>query len=371
MNCLICNETLTEANASDEHIILNSLGGHLHSKDLLCKKCNNKFGKEADAALADTLKFAASQLDVKRYRGENQVIQTSEKEKYDLAPGCKPVLKKPEVRVEKLPDGKMQIEMSARSTQEARKILKSLQRQYPMIDVDEAMRHAQKKQSFIGTPVKMNIAFEGEKIFPSIVKTAVEFYLLRGGAREEIKSLIPHLLGEEKRKVCWYFYPEKPVFSFKKKEICHAICVVGDAEQRILYGYVDLFGILQCLVLLSDCYSGKNYMESYVYDVNEGKEINKTPAIRLERDEIQKIVRGTESSWVEGLLRQTRLFHEKAGEIVKERILDGMWQRIMDQSLGKYPEGVLITEEMLGEVLAEMEKEMIPWYVSRICGTDL
>ena len=84
MNCLICNETLTEANASDEHIILNSLGGHLHSKTLLCKKCNNKFGKEADAALADTLKFAASQLDVKRYRGENQVIQTSEKEKYDL-----------------------------------------------------------------------------------------------------------------------------------------------------------------------------------------------------------------------------------------------------------------------------------------------
>ena len=138
MNCLICNETLTEANASDEHIILNSLGGHLHSKTLLCKKCNNKFGKEADAALADTLKFAASQLDVKRYRGENQVIQTSEKEKYDLAPGCKPVLKKPEVRVEKMPDGKMQIEMSARSTQEARKILKSLQRQYPMIDVDEA-----------------------------------------------------------------------------------------------------------------------------------------------------------------------------------------------------------------------------------------
>ena len=111
-------------------------------------------------------------------------------------------------------------------------------------------------------------------------------------------------------------------------------------------------------------------MESYVYDVNEGKEINKTPAIRLERDEIQKIVRGTEASWVDGVLRQTRLFHEKAGEIVKERVLDGMW-RIMDQSLGKYPEGVLITEEMLGEVLAEMKKEMIPWYVSRICGTDL
>ena len=37
MNCFICNETLTEINASDEHIILNSLGGHLHSK-IYCAK---------------------------------------------------------------------------------------------------------------------------------------------------------------------------------------------------------------------------------------------------------------------------------------------------------------------------------------------
>lgn len=77
MNCFICNETLTEINASDEHIILNSLGGHLHSKNLLCKKCNSKLGNQTDAALAETLKFAASQLNVKRCRGKIRLfVQT-------------------------------------------------------------------------------------------------------------------------------------------------------------------------------------------------------------------------------------------------------------------------------------------------------
>lgn len=371
MKCFICNEPLTENNASDEHIILNSLGGHLHSKELLCKKCNSQFGKEADAALADTLKFAASHLDVKRCRGENQVIQTADGEKYDLAPGCKPVLKKPEVKVTEQLDGKKQIEMSVRSTQEARKILKPLQKQYPALDIEEAMQHAQKRKTFIGKQVGMQIGFKGSEIFPSIVKTAVEFYLLRGGKRKQIENLIPYLLRNEERKVCWYYYPEKPVLSFEKDEICHVICVVGDADQEVLYGYVDLFGILQCLVLLNDRYSGENYFESYVYDVNEVKELGKIPSIHLDRDEIQEIVCGNETSWSDGMLKQMRLFYQKSGEILKERILDGMWKRVMENSLGKYPEDVWISEEMIGEMEKEMEKEIIPWYVSRMCGTDL
>ena len=67
------------------------------------------------------------------------------------------------------------------------------------------------------------------------------------------------------------------------------ICVVGDADKKLLYGYVDFFGILQCLILLNDQYSGGNYCESYVYDVNEVK-TGKNPILCLERDEIQRIL---------------------------------------------------------------------------------
>lgn len=217
MNCFICNETLTEINASDEHIILNSLGGHLHSKNLLCKKCNSKLGNQTDAALAETLKFAASQLNVKRCRGENQIIRTNEKEKYDLAPGYKPVLKQPETKVDKLADGKVEIKINARNTQETRKILKSLQKQYPALDIEKAMMKAQRTQTFCGSPIRVTLPFYGKRIFPSIAKTAVEFYLLRGGNREEIKHLIPWLQGKEEKRACWFYYPEISVIPFDKK----------------------------------------------------------------------------------------------------------------------------------------------------------
>lgn len=371
MNCFICNETLTEINASDEHIILNSLGGHLHSKNLLCKKCNSKLGNQADAALAETLKFAASQLNVKRCRGENQIIRTNEKEKYDLAPGYKPVLKQPETKVDKLADGKVEIKINARNTQETRKILKSLQKQYPALDIEKAMMKAQRTQTFCGSPIRVTLPFYGKRIFPSIAKTAVEFYLLRGENREEIKHLIPWLLGEEEKRACWFYYPEVSVIPFDKKEICHVICVVGDADKKLLYGYVDFFGILQCLILLNDQYSGGNYCESYVYDVNEVKKLEKNPILCLERDEIQRILLGNEISWADGLKQQLILFQQKSGEIIKERILKDMWNRVMDNFLRKYPEDTLLSEEMLVEMVDEMEKEIIPWYVSRICEVDL
>lgn len=65
--CYICGDELTDTNNSDEHIILNSIGGHLHSKQLLCKKCNSKLGDTADAKLAEDLSFYTDMLKVKKY----------------------------------------------------------------------------------------------------------------------------------------------------------------------------------------------------------------------------------------------------------------------------------------------------------------
>ena len=82
-------------------------------------------------------------------------------------------------------------------------------------------------------------------------------------------------------------------------------------------------------------------------------------------------VRTLEVSWADGLKQQLILFQQKSGEIIKERILKDMWNRVMDNFLRKYPEDTLLSEEMLVEMVDEMEKEIIPWYVSRICEVDL
>ena len=92
--CFMCGDELTEENSSDEHILLNALGGHIHSKKLICKNCNSALGSTSDDELAKELNFFASFLDVPRQRGKNQIIKTLD-EKYDLMPGGVPVLRQP------------------------------------------------------------------------------------------------------------------------------------------------------------------------------------------------------------------------------------------------------------------------------------
>lgn len=368
--CFICNTPITDANASDEHIILNSLGGRLHSRKLLCKNCNSRLGQKSDAKLSEMLKFAATQLDVKRQRGENQVIHTADEEVYDLAPGCKPVLKKPVVKVEEKDDGSIRVEMKVRSMQEARSQLKALKKKYPFIDIEKIMSSAKTEKKFIGKPILVPVEFNGRQVFPSIMKTALEFYLERDGERAHIVHLIPYLLEQKEVDFCWYYYPEQPVVTVAEDEICHILCVKGDAKEGILYGYVDLFGILQCLVLLNDHYTGADFSESYIYEVIQMKEFSRQISLSLSRSDILKLVSGNEAFWVDGLIRQMKLFQKKAGEINRNRITDVMWERALENSLKQYPEDILITEEMIKELLKELEKELIPWYVSRICWED-
>lgn len=69
--CYICDNELTEENQSDEHIILNAIGGHLHSHIVLCKKCNSELGEKADSKLAEDLSFYTDMLQVKKNRQKN------------------------------------------------------------------------------------------------------------------------------------------------------------------------------------------------------------------------------------------------------------------------------------------------------------
>lgn len=75
--CFICGSEITEANKTDEHIILNAIGGHLHSYDVLCKDCNSKMGDSADAALAEDLSYITDMLQIQRNRksNHNQVMK--------------------------------------------------------------------------------------------------------------------------------------------------------------------------------------------------------------------------------------------------------------------------------------------------------
>lgn len=78
--CYLCGRELKDSNLSDEHIVLNAIGGRLHSKKLICKDCNSEMGNKADSKLAEDLSFFTDMLEISRSRKSehNQIMTDSE-----------------------------------------------------------------------------------------------------------------------------------------------------------------------------------------------------------------------------------------------------------------------------------------------------
>lgn len=52
--CIFCTKQLDN---SDEHIIPQSINGRIHSKRLICQKCNHDFGTNLDPIIKETFGF--------------------------------------------------------------------------------------------------------------------------------------------------------------------------------------------------------------------------------------------------------------------------------------------------------------------------
>ena len=102
--CYLCGKELTDENKPDEHIILNAIGGHLHSYTLLCMECNSKLGEQADAKLAEDLSFFSDMLEIKKNRGNphKQVMKDENGQEFVVhAAGAQYELRKPNVTFRK------------------------------------------------------------------------------------------------------------------------------------------------------------------------------------------------------------------------------------------------------------------------------
>src|ERR1700733_8080010 len=84
MNCLFCDDEITEKNKTKEHIILDSFGGNISSTEIICRKCNSEFGADIDNKLFSQLEFAAiylgfsdNGLEMQTLEGEELVVGAS------------------------------------------------------------------------------------------------------------------------------------------------------------------------------------------------------------------------------------------------------------------------------------------------------
>jgi len=354
--CYLCNDPFTATNTSKEHIILNSIGGHLKSKELLCRTCNSKFGEQADKELSKQLSFFASLLQIKRDEGENQIIKggkTKNGEEIHLVDGSKPVMSKPQFN-QITENGEVKYSITARNEEELLNILKGLRKKHPELDLEDAKQKFRWNEKYFDEPISYNTTIGGDFSFRSITKTAVNYYIHTQKDSTQVKHLFEYLKDKEDLKIAKHFHPVKPAYKREGNEVIHLIHLVGIKHSKLLYCFIEFFSSYSFLVLLSDKYEGKNISSTYAYNVLKAEEIEKNVKLKLTAQEVKDFYSNLNLEDFKAITEKLNRVMAIAQKIQTDKEASNITQRTIERVFNKYKHEPKITEQMINELSHEI-----------------
>ncbi len=258
--CLFCDELLTEANASREHIIPNALGGHLLTRNATCIKCNSNAGSTVDGHLSKCLGTLASLLDVPRSRGENPTVVLR-----DESTGSKHVLPlfgkasladNLEVRKE---GNRLIASLYAPTKEEALRILKK-----KGIKSVQDLQSEEREGGQFSLPLP-SLFYKDEEALRSVAKIALCF-ARHAGVNVRSSSLAAKFIRREDTQLIPVGTPlvdAVSIYPLPENPLHHAVCVFKSAGSKWLLAYVTLFHAYEFAVLLDD-----NSEEAQVHQVH-------------------------------------------------------------------------------------------------------
>ncbi|QJC95408.1 HNH endonuclease [Bacillus mojavensis] len=342
MICYVCQKELSKENETEEHIILNALGGKLKSKKLICISCNSKFGSGIDNKLSSQLQSIATLINVKRDRGKPQNVKAKHGSKEILIePGGKMKLSRAYHKI----DGNV-YHIEAPSIGEARKVLLGLKRKHPQLDIDKALENVEPiKDKNVNAKIELN--FGGYEISRAFCKMAVNFFIFHGGNPKDIQHLLPFIEGKVKEADVHYFYPRSEVITKGKEEILHSIILKGDKLRKQLYVYIELFNEFKMIVFLSRDYQGEDLYESYHYNLVTNEILEYETDFMITAKEFKKSI-SKEIDEAKFLERLNYLFQQIRDVNVNRKIHE-ITTSSMEELIQKFPqeENPEFTEEMI------------------------
>lgn len=366
--CYICESTITKENETEEHIILNSLGGKLKSKTLICRNCNSKLGNEIDSELSDMLNPIANLLNIDRDRGRAQAFKVYDSvngETYNILPGGKPERSKPVID-EEINNGRGQVRITARSYKEARHILKGYKKKYKDFtkDIDDVIKEGSRNKTYITQPINIDLCVGNNNIYKAICKMAINFYIYVGGNSKYIKHLIPYILGENNEDNYTRVYYKNSEIVLKNEEILHSLIIKGDNSEGILFAYIELFNVYKYVVLLNESYSGEDIEHSYLFNVVTREKVNNNYNLSIKRNDIIRNL--NDNLDIDIVNRDFDMLFKFIEVYNQNRVINNILNESMKSSFDKHPENSIMTMEMLDEFLDHFSKEFVPFLSSRI-----
>jgi HNH endonuclease len=272
--CSLCLNLLTEENLSREHIIPNCIGGRRKTRGFICNTCNNNFGQNWEKVLAEQFLWFSLSVGIVRERGESPDLKVKVVDGSELLlrnDGAL-TLAKPSYSEKQQEDGKIKIQMSVRTEDEARKLAKGVQRKYPNSDLQMALGNMVTEQRYLDQPINVNLQFGGPLAGRSMVKSAlalasaydVDLGLCAKGLAylKDLDLEAPPPFG-----LC---YAHDLVVNRPTDSIFHCVAVAGIPTVGKILGYVEYFNFARIVIELGDGYTGEAFYHSYSIDPTTG-----------------------------------------------------------------------------------------------------
>lgn len=362
MTCYYCNDTLTSENESIEHIIPNAIGGRLKSKELLCKKCNSLLGEKYDSELCNSLSTISGCLDIKRQKGENPTIKNVRSEsgkKYNLIKGRHPEMASPIVDLDK---DSNTVHISARNEKELKDIIKGLKKKYPNLDDTDLEKKFVRQKYYMDEALTMTMQVGSKKFLKAIIKIAINYFLLQTGDRKAISQQIIDLQSDREIgvEIIRHYYADESVSYINAEEITHSIYIKGDKKNKYLFAFVELFSSYAFVVSLNTNYFGNEINFSYTYDVLTCLTVEKNIVInytgKLDESDIE-----LNKGFIDTLTKKLNRVMEIGDKRQRNAIISELTNAAMKETIGKYPQGTKITQDMLADFITKVSEDAVPF----------
>lgn len=292
--CAICSILLNDSNNTKEHVIPNAIGGVKKIKNFICNRCNNESGANWDFELCGQLEHFSLLFQINRDRGSlsKKEFKTVDGRKIRVLPDGSMEHTKPTINLEEHAKG-AKVHVSARNIKEAKQIVSGLSQKmsekYPKakpIDIDAIEFKAQRE--YLESPLEISKSYGGLSAGRSTVKSALAMVAESGVDVRCCEKAIPFLGGSKGSEPCFGFYYDKSDLVLNRPEGLpfHCVHVESDEQEKLIKGYVEYFGHLRYVLLLSSNYSGRSFRASYSINPLTGEELKLDINISLTKSDI-------------------------------------------------------------------------------------
>lgn len=282
VQCYICNTEITKANNTLEHIIPNSIGGELKSKDLICRECNSKTGEMIDKNIANAYHLIMIMLDLKKDRGEVAPLK----------------IKKDGILYNLHSDGTIE-NTDFKKISDNKFIMPLYQKEDFLKKIKKKkgnLKYRQEKKYTLSPSFQIDFGTIDDKLRVSILKIALNFAIYNKIDKKNLKESIAFLKNNTPNNVV----PYVDKIEDEINSIYHKIRLFKDGNNLIVT--VTLFNIFKFVVFLNKNFDDNlEEMEYILYLKNETKTMYETKKFELNENEQWEIFNNNKESYIKNI----------------------------------------------------------------------